>query len=146
MKLSRLVLIGATGAALAYFFDPDRGDRRRSMARDRVGAFLRRSGRAAAQRSQRAGERAAGMPMEAMSNARPVEYDDATLSEKVYTYLNADPRYDGKVNVSAQNGVVVLIGEVEDPDEVVRLVRKVKGVGQIESLLHRPGTPAPHMA
>ncbi len=146
MKLSRLVMVGAAGAALAYFFDPDRGDRRRSLARDRVSAFLRRGRRSATQRAELAAGRASGATADAVSELRPVEYDDATLSEKVYTYLNADPRYNGRVNVSAQNGEVVLIGEVDDPDDVVRRVRKVKGVGPIKSLLHPPGTPAPHMA
>ena len=44
-------LFAAAGAALAYFFDPDGGKRRRNVARDRVAAFFRQGGR----RVERAG-------------------------------------------------------------------------------------------
>ena len=43
--MKRLLALGAAmGAALAYFFDPETGNRRRSMTRDRVLAFFRRTG------------------------------------------------------------------------------------------------------
>lgn len=43
--MKRLFALGAAmGAALAYFFDPETGNRRRSMTRDRVLAFFRRTG------------------------------------------------------------------------------------------------------
>jgi len=46
--MKRLFALGAAmGAALAYFLDPETGNRRRSMARDRVLAFFRRTGRQA---------------------------------------------------------------------------------------------------
>ncbi len=146
MKLTRLALVGAAGAALAYFLDPEQGARRRHMAADRAGAFLRRGRREATKRAEQLAERALGAPLDAVSELRPVDYDDATLSEKVKTYLFADPRYDGRVNVSAQYGEIVLIGEVDDPEDVVKRVKRVKGVGPIKNLLHRPGQPAPHMA
>ncbi len=146
MKLTRLAMIGAAGAAFAYFFDPDQGRRRRHLAQDRANSFIRRGRKAAAVAAEMAADRGLAMPAEAISAVRPREYDDATLSEKVYTYLNADPKYNGRVNVSAQNGVVVLIGEVEEPEKVVKRVRKVKGVDRIENLLHEPGTPAPHLS
>jgi hypothetical protein len=146
MKLTRLAIVGATGAALAYFLDPDQGRRRRHMAADRAGGVLRRGRREAVRRAELIAKRAAGAPLDALSELRPADYDDVTLSEKVKTYLFADPRYDGRVNVSAQNGVIVLIGEVDDPDEVVKRVRKIKGVGPIKNLMHHPGEPAPHMA
>ncbi len=146
MKLTRLALVGAAGAALAYFLDPEQGARRRHMAADRTGAFLRRGRREATRRAELFVERAIGAPLDAVSELKPADYDDVTLSEKVKTYLFAEPRYDGRVNVSVQYGEVVLIGEVEDPDDVVKRVKKVKGVGPIRNLLHRPGQPAPHMA
>jgi hypothetical protein len=41
MKLSRILMVGAVGAAGAWFFDPDNGARRRNVSRDRVAAFFR---------------------------------------------------------------------------------------------------------
>lgn len=46
MKLFRLA---ALGAALAYFFDPQNGSRRRNMARDRAQAFFRQGKQKATQ-------------------------------------------------------------------------------------------------
>lgn len=140
MKLTRIAMVGAAGAAAAFFFDPDQGPRRRHQLADRAGSMLRRGRRSAMRVSS------GGTGARALSDVQPKDYDDATLSEKVYTELNADPRYKGRVNVSAQNGEVVLVGEVDDPEDVVRRVQEVAGVGPVTNLLHRPGTPAPHMA
>ena len=45
----------------------------------------------------------------------------------------------GQINVNAENGVVVLRGQVESSDlveELERRVRKVHGVQGVENLLH----------
>jgi hypothetical protein len=55
----------------------------------------------------------------------------------------------GNVNIAAQDGVVVLRGQVERPDQIESLearVRKVHGVRDVENLLHLPDTPAPNKA
>ena len=52
----------------------------------------------------------------------------------------------GDVNVNAENGVVYLRGEVPDAEARDRLeteARRVVGVGDVVSLLHLPGEPAP---
>ena len=49
------------------------------------------------------------------------------------------------VNVNVQNGIVQLRGEVQQPeliDELDRRVRAVQGVREVENLLHLPGTEA----
>jgi hypothetical protein len=147
MKLSRMLMAGAAGAALAYFLDPQAGPRRRALAKDRMGAALRRGTRAAERRAEYSAKEVASAPAAAVSAVKPApDYDDGTLTEKVKTELFKDPAINGQVNVSTQNGVVVLIGEVDDPEMIVARTKAVKGVGPVRSLLHRPGTPAPHMA
>jgi len=50
------------------------------------------------------------------------------------------------VNVNAENGVVYLRGQVPRPEmieELARQARKVKGVRDVQNLLHLPETPAP---
>jgi len=65
--------------------------------------------------------------------------DDVTLARKVETEIFRDadvPK--GKINVNAENGKVVLRGEVESPEMIEDLVskaRKVQGVQDVESLL-----------
>jgi hypothetical protein len=54
------------GAVLAYFFDPETGNRRRSTTRDRVLAFFRRTGRQAGHAGQAAKSRAYGVTQKAV--------------------------------------------------------------------------------
>jgi osmotically-inducible protein OsmY len=137
------------GAALAYFFDPETGNRRRSMTRDRVLAFFRRTGRQAGRAGQAARSQAYGMTQKAAHlKERPNEQpDDATLTAKVETELFRDPEVPkGDINVNAENGVVYLRGQVEDENLIAALgksAKKIQGVRDVENLLHTPGTPAP---
>ena len=141
-------LAGAIGAALAYFFDPQNGARRRNTTRDRAFAFVRRSGRKAAHAGRGVAAEAYGVSQKVQHRQEePKDFDDATLAQKVETELfrPADvPK--GQINVNVENGVVVLRGEVDSwdmVDELVKKARKVQGVRDVENLLHLPGQPAP---
>jgi len=74
-------------------------------------------------------------------------YDDQTLKAKVETELfREEHALKGLVNVNVQQGVTQLRGEVDSPELIEELVgrtQKVRGVGEVENLLHLPGTPAP---
>lgn len=78
---------------------------------------------------------------------RPPDYDDQTLKSKVESELFREERaLKGVVNVNVQQGVTQLRGEVESPeliDDLVGRAHKVRGVREVENLLHLPGTPAP---
>jgi osmotically-inducible protein OsmY len=117
----------ALGAALAYFFDPENGKRRRKVVTQRLAGLSRRHGRRLA--------RAAASP------------DDVTLARKVESEIFRDPEVPkGKIDVNAENGKVVLRGEADSAEMIEELVgsaRKVQGVQEVESLLHTPGEHAP---
>ena len=76
----------------------------------------------------------------------PRAYNDPTLARKVESEIfRSAESPKGKVDVNVENGVVYLRGEVKDEqgiEELVAATRKVDGVGQVESLLHTPGTAA----
>ena len=144
-----VALAGALGAALAFFFDPQNGKRRRNMTRDRTFAFFRRLLR----RSERMGR---GVAAEAYGVSQKVTHlkeeekpqpDDVTLARKVETEIFRDadvPK--GQINVNAEEGVVVLRGEVERPEMIRDLeerTRSVQGVRDVKNLLHLPGSAAP---
>jgi osmotically-inducible protein OsmY len=137
------------GAALAYFFDPETGNRRRSMTRDRVLAFFRRTGHQAGRAGQAAKSQAYGVTQKAvhLKDRTKEEPDDAMLAHKVETELFRDadvPK--GDINVNAENGVVYLRGQVADEglaETLGKSARKIQGVREVENLLHTPGTPAP---
>jgi osmotically-inducible protein OsmY len=148
--MKRLFVLGAAmGAALEYFFDPDAGNRRRSMTRDRVIAFFRRTGRKAGRAGQAAKSQAYGMTKKAaqLKEQQKEQPDDATLARKVETELFRDadvPK--GDINVNAEDGVVFLRGQVDDESVIEALgssARKIHGVREVENLLHTPGSPAP---
>lgn len=145
----QLLALGAlVGAAIAYLFDPQNGRRRRALLRDRSSAFVRQGGRETAQAGRAVAAEAQGVAQKARHlKEESKEFDDATLAQKVQSevFRDADaPK--GQVNVNAEDGIVVLRGEVERPeliDELVERTRKVQGVRDVQNLLHLPGTPAP---
>jgi osmotically-inducible protein OsmY len=136
------------GWLAAWFLDPEHGTRRRHVTRDRTAGTVRKLAR----RSQRAGRgvaaQAYGMSRHATHRHEvPKDFDDVTLARKVETELfrPADvPK--GQIVVNAENGTVVLRGEVESRELIDRLVartREIQGVADVENLLHVPGEPAP---
>jgi osmotically-inducible protein OsmY len=82
-----------------------------------------------------------------VSQARPKQYDDATLKDKVESELFRDEHeVKGAINVNAQEGIVQLRGQLPSQDLIDALVdrtRKIQGVRDVENLLHTPGTEAP---
>jgi osmotically-inducible protein OsmY len=73
--------------------------------------------------------------------------NDATLTAKVESEVLGHVGVpSGAVNVNAEGGIVVLRGQVESPELIAELeakVRKVRGVRDVENLLHLPGAEAP---
>jgi osmotically-inducible protein OsmY len=131
----------ALGAALSYFFDPQNGRRRRKVAADRIGALVRRHGKrvikGTAAQTQALKQRATHLRQE-----QKPQPDDVTLARKVETEIFRDadvPK--GKIDINAENGKIVLRGEVDSPELIEDLVtkaRQVQGVEEVESLLHTP--------
>jgi osmotically-inducible protein OsmY len=72
--------------------------------------------------------------------------DDQTLVDRVESEIFRDrKKVKGKVNINAEEGVVVLRGELESQDlidDLVNAVREVDGVRNVENLLHTPDTKA----
>jgi osmotically-inducible protein OsmY len=122
--MTKALRFAALGAALAYFFDPDNGKRRRKATVKRLTGFARR---------RREGVQ--GPPQ-----------DDVTLARKVESEIFRDadvPK--GAIDVNAEHGKVVLRGEVDSTELIEELVgkaRRVQGVEEVESLLHTPGQQA----
>jgi osmotically-inducible protein OsmY len=71
--------------------------------------------------------------------------DDVTLAHKVETELFRDPSIPkGKININAEEGIVVLRGQLDRPEDIRALeekVRKIPDVLGVENLIHLPNTP-----
>jgi osmotically-inducible protein OsmY len=134
----RLILFGA---ALSYFLDPDNGRRRRKVTSDRLAALLRRHSKQLI-KSTAAQANALGKQATHLREEPKPQPDDVTLARKVETEIFREPDVPkGKINVNAENGKIVLRGEVDSPeliDDLVSKARKVQGVQEVESLLHTP--------
>ncbi len=147
----KLAAAAAFGAAATYFFDPDRGRTRRVRAKDRTLATFRRIGRRTQRLGRATGAETYGLWQKA-THRQPAdpEPDDATLAHKVESEIFADPAIPkGKININAEDGVVVLRGELDDPKQLDALedtVRKIHGVAGVRNLLHLQGEHAPNKA
>jgi len=147
-KVSALAA-GAAGVAAAYFFDPQMGRTRRAKARDRIAAMVRRAGRRLGRKGRWLEGKAYGLRMKATHPVeQPKDFDDATLAHKVESeVLRGTDK--GRISVNAEDGIVVLRGEVDSPEQMNSLaeaVLRLPGVTGVENLLHLPGESAPNKA
>jgi len=146
--MPRFAFAGALGAALAYFFDPDNGRKRRKEAIKRAAKRFRQAGR----RAQGVTAHAQGLKERAthLSEQEKSQPDDVTLARKVESEIfRAADVPKGQINVNVEDGVVYLRGELEQPDLIEDLgaqARNVQGVRAVENLLHVPGEEAPAKA
>jgi hypothetical protein len=142
--MTKRLRFAALGAALVYFFDPENGKRRRKVTADRLGGFLRRQRRKSGGLTQRA--HALKQKASHLREEPKPQPDDVTLARKVESEIFRDAEVPkGKINVNAEDGRVVLRGEVDSPELIEELVGKagkVQGVQDVESLLHTPGEQA----
>jgi osmotically-inducible protein OsmY len=136
----RLRLI-ALGAALSYFFDPDNGKRRRNQAIHRLAGLSRRHGKRLVKGASSQTHAVAQKATHLKEEPKP-QPDDVTLARKVETEIFRDAEVPkGKINVNAENGKIVLRGEVDSAemiDDLVSKAGKVQGVQNVENLLHTP--------
>lgn len=144
-------LVGLSlGSIGSYLLDPDRGVRRRHLARDRSLALLRRGARQGAHmlHALRA-DLHAMVERQRHRGARHLEViDDVTLAHRVESELFRDPDFGrGVINLNAQFGVIVLRGQLHAPELIHRVedaVRRIEGVRDVINLTHLPNTPAPN--
>jgi len=125
----------AAGAALMYFYDPNRGKRRRAGLRDKsakaYAAFtdeLDKAGRDFANRTQ-------GLAAEAKSLAsRP---DRSVLCERVKSRIGRVVSHPHAIHVSNEEGVVTLTGPIleSEVDALLRATRAVPGVTGVRNHL-----------
>jgi hypothetical protein len=149
LALLAVMLAGVTGAALAYFLDPNAGRRRRHTARDKLFAISRR-GVVHAQRFGRFTSSTiygySQKLIHLMPTARPTPSDE-TLAQRVRSKILRDPALPKhRITISAEQGIIILRGEVDQPEQIRTLekkARKIPGVRGVENLLHLSGVFTP---
>jgi osmotically-inducible protein OsmY len=151
-KLTTFVAGAGIGAAAAYFFDQESGNRRRKIAADKAGRFTREGAGTVQSAAQSAGAQAKGVAAKAQHAATGGDSapgDDNTLKSKVETEIFRDadaPK--GNVDVTVVNSIVELRGQVDDPSQAEALelkTRMVSGVKDVRNMLHLPGETPPNI-
>ena len=138
------------GALAMFFFDRERGRRRRNMLRDRLAARFRRVGRGLKHFWRGAAAETYGVSHRIVHFVpRTTDVaDDETLRQRVESQLFRDRHVPkGHLNINCEHGTVILRGEVDRVAEVAELeerVRRIPGVRGVQNLLHPHGTPAPN--
>ncbi|MCW3099550.1 MAG: cyclase [Chthonomonadaceae bacterium] len=138
------------GAALMYFFDPDRGNRRRAMVRDKAIHTTTRLGKTIDAASRDFTNRAGGFVAELQSLFSVETPTDARVVERVRARIGHVLAHPSKVKVSARYGVVTLSGPVlvSEVPALLHCVASTRGVvGVRNDLLASlvPGADPEHM-
>jgi osmotically-inducible protein OsmY len=135
---------------VVYFMDPERGRRRRNMARDRMLARMRRLARGMRGLWREAAAETYGVSHRIVHLVpRQTEVaDDETLRQRVESQLFRDRHIPkGDLNINCEHGMVILRGELDTTLDIAQLeerVRRTPGVRGVQNLLHTHGTPAPN--
>ena len=135
-KKAALVGVGV-GAALMYFFDPDRGRRRRALVRDKVEAAGNKANLYAEKMGRDIRNRAYGMVEETKALFRHEEVTDDVLTDRVRAKLGRYHVHIGAIEVRAHDGVVTLTGPIlaDELPTVLRAARFVRGVKDVDNQL-----------
>lgn len=134
---ARLALAAAGGAAAAmYFLDPVTGKRRRAMVRDKSIHLSRTSGKFAEKAARDIGNRVRGLGVAARSVLSHPDVGDEVLVDRVHARLGRLTTHPGAIEVSAEQGVVLLSGPVLKAEKK-RVLAGVRGIPGVCALLDR---------
>jgi uncharacterized membrane protein len=135
--LGAILTAAGIGAGLMYFFDPDRGGRRRALAHDQLTHASRVAHEAADVTSRDLSHRAAGWAARIARCFRLDKPSDEALAARVRSKLGRVVSHPHAISVGVANGEVTLSGPIL-AREVHRLlsgVRRIRGVRAVEDRL-----------
>jgi uncharacterized membrane protein len=136
------------GASLMYYFDPDRGTRRRSLLRDQLVHLSRKLERGLDAAARDGRNRSIGVVAKARRRFSRDDAPDVVVEERVRSQLGRVVSHSHAIGVLAREGRVTLTGPVS-ATQVERLLvetRRVPGVREIENRLDiHPGAGEPSL-
>ncbi len=137
MKLKMLIASIGLGAGLMYFLDPQHGDRRRAMVRDKANRFVNDIDNSIDIAVRDARNRARGVLSEMTAKLSDEGAPDWILEERVRSNLGRMAEHARAVTVTADGGRIILSGPVlrEDEDAIVKAAMRTRGVHGVENQL-----------
>lgn len=144
----RLLATLGVGAAVAYLLDPDRGRRRRAIARQRLASVAHDAGGALDATSRDVAHRTRGIiaGIQSRLHAEAPVTDDVLVA-RVRSRLGGVTAHPRAIEVGADHGRIVLRGPIlaDEVERVVTRVAAVRGVRAVENALepHETGDGVP---
>lgn len=138
MKNPLSLLSGATLGALGmYFLDPERGARRRSLARDKALSTLTDSENAVQPVGRDLTKRARGLWYGMRGKFDGGDVSDQVLKERVRAEMGRWTSHPGAINVEVYEGEVTLRGPIlaHQLDGLLKAIERVPGVRTIDNRL-----------
>lgn len=125
------------GLGLMYFLDPERGRRRRALAKDKLTHSTHRGIDAMGAAGRDLTHRANGLVARARSTFDRTPVDDVVLVERVRSQLGRVVSHPHAIVVDATGGRVRMRGPVlgSEVDRLVRAVARVRGVRDVVNAL-----------
>lgn len=138
-----IALLGTLGlgAGLMYLFDPDKGKRRRAVARDRASHLSNAARRKLKKTSHDFTNRAYGTFRETKSliSRRNEAVSGETLEARIKTRLGRLTSHPNALKTKVEDGWVILSGAIleAEADDVLKKISKMCGVKAVEDRLER---------
>ena len=121
------------GTGLMFLFDPAQGKRRRALLRDKCFLAARKTGEGVEVTARDLRNRTQGLVSEVQSRFSSEPADNAVLVDRVRAKLGRVVSHPRAIDVSAQNGRVVLSGPIlaAEVPALLACVNRVKGVNEV---------------
>ncbi|HSL41828.1 MAG TPA: SRPBCC family protein [Anaerolineales bacterium] len=143
MRLKTLITTLGIGAGLMYFMDPQHGNRRRAMVRDKANRFVNDIDESIDKAMEDTRNRTRGMLSEMTARLSDQGAPDWILEERVRSNLGRLARHARGVSVNADGGIIYLTGPVlrEDEESIVKTALRTRGVHGVENRLQVVDNP-----
>lgn len=145
-KAAGYVAAAGAGAGLMYLLDPNRGNARRALMRDRAFAMARSGSHEIGKHLLDLEHRAQGAMAEVRGRLAPEQpVDDRKLEARIHTKLGRAASDPHAVRVMSLSGHVVLGGSAPtaEIEKIVRAVGQTPGVKSVENRLAEGAAEAP---
>lgn len=125
------------GAALMYWFDPDKGRRRRALLRDRAVHVFHKTADGLRYVSRGAAQRADAISARTRSLLTQTWVSDDVLAERVRSNIGHVLSNPGAIEVTAEDGRIILNGPIltGEVEGLLARVSRVQGVTGVENRL-----------
>ncbi len=141
MRRIGMISAAAAGAALMYLMDPDRGNARRAVVRDRTLHLARSGWRWTRNSAADAANHAGGLVAELRASMWTMRPSDEVLVERVRSEMGHVIRHPHRVVVTADAGWIDLGGDVlpDEKEALIGVIKKIPGVFGVQDHLEEHG-------